>query len=226
MVRILLVEDDREISQAYRLTMSRRGHEVAVEFTGAGGVLSAVRGSHDVVVLDAMLPDLDGFDVCRQIRKSSAVPIIMLTARDQDSDIVGGLEAGADDYIIKPVAPAVLEARIRAVMRRNAENGIPDDDSLLRHGPLTVNLDSLIVTKAGAELSLTPTELRLLAELLRSPGQVLSREQLLDRVWLTTESSAGRSVDAAIQRLRSKIEDDPAQPVMLHTVRGFGYRIG
>ena len=226
MVRILLVEDDREISQAYRLTMSRRGHEVAVEFTGAGGVLSAIRGAHDVVVLDAMLPDLDGFDVCREIRKSSSVPIIMLTARDQDSDIVGGLEAGADDYIIKPVAPAVLEARIRAVMRRNAENDIPDDDSLLHHGTLTVNLDSLIVTKAGAELSLTPTELKLLAELLRNPGQVLSREQLLDRVWLTTENSAGRSVDAAIQRLRAKIEDDPAQPVMLHTVRGFGYRIG
>lgn len=226
MVRILLVEDDREISQAYRLTMSRRGHEVAVEFTGAGGVLSAIRGAHDVVVLDAMLPDLDGFDVCRQIRKSSSVPIIMLTARDQDSDIVGGLEAGADDYIIKPVAPAVLEARIRAVMRRNAENDTPDDDSLLHHGTLTVNLDSLIVTKAGAELSLTPTELKLLAELLRNPGQVLSRDQLLDRVWQTTENSAGRSVDAAIQRLRAKIEDDPAQPVMLHTVRGFGYRIG
>ena len=226
MVKILLVEDDQEISQAYRLTMGRRGHEVAVEFTGAGGVLSAIRGEHDVVVLDAMLPDLDGFDVCRQIRKSSAVPIIMLTARDQDSDIVGGLEAGADDYIIKPVAPAVLEARIRAVMRRNAESDIPDDDSLLHHGPLTVNLDSLIVTKAGAELSLTPTELKLLAELLRNPGQVLSRDQLLDRVWQTTENSAGRSVDAAIQRLRAKIEDDPAQPVMLHTVRGFGYRIG
>lgn len=177
----------------------------------------------DVVVLDLMLPGMDGFEVCRRIRAKSAVPIIMLTARGDDFDVVGGLEAGADDYVIKPVQPRVLDARIRAVLRRGTFAEQTQSD---RYRDLTIDRAALTVTKGDQQLALTPTELRVLLELSRSPGQVLSRMQLLELVWEYDYLGDSRLVDNCVQRLRAKIEDEPARPVFVQTVRGFGYRFG
>ena len=169
-----------------------------------------------------MLPGLDGFEVCRRLRATGTTPIIMLTARSDDLDVVAGLEAGADDYVAKPVRPRVLDARIKAVLRRvSAEPSARSD-----YGDLTIDRSSMVVTKAGAAVALTPTELRLLLVLSGSPGQVFSREQLLSAVWEQDYLGDSRLVDASVQRLRSKIEDVPARPVFLQTVRGFGYRFG
>jgi DNA-binding response OmpR family regulator len=169
-----------------------------------------------------MLPGLDGLEVCRRLRRRSEVPVIMLTARGGDLDIVGGLEAGADDYVVKPVEPRVLDARIRAVLRRIARPGSPAET----HGELMIDRASLIVQQGGQEVSLTPTELRMLLVLSGSPRQVFSREQLLGLVWEHDYLGDSRLVDACVQRLRAKIEADPARPRYVQTVRGFGYRFG
>jgi DNA-binding response OmpR family regulator len=177
----------------------------------------------DVVVLDLMLPGIDGFEVCRRIRSGSDLPIIMLTARSDDMDVVAGLEAGADDYVVKPVQPRVLEARIRAVLRRSAE---PARHTTEQYRDLTIDRAGLVVRKNGEVVGLAPTELRLLLELSSSPGRVLSRQQLLESVWEHGYLGDSRLVDACVQRLRSKVEQDPASPVYIQTVRGFGYRFG
>jgi DNA-binding response OmpR family regulator len=173
-------------------------------------------------VLDLMLPGMDGFEVCRRIRAAGEVPTIMLTARGDDMDVVAGLEAGADDYVVKPVQPRVLEARIRAVLRRTGR----DQAELERHGDLTIDRAGLVVANRGVPVSLTPTELRLLLELSGTPGRVHSRQQLLESVWEHGYLGDSRLVDACVQRLRAKIEDDSAAPVYVQTVRGFGYRFG
>jgi len=169
-----------------------------------------------------MLPGLDGFEVCRRLRRGSDIPVIMLTARGDDFDIVGGLEAGADDYVVKPVEPRVLDARIRAVLRRQARVGSPAET----HGELVIDRSSLTVTLRGREISLTPTELRLLLVLSGSARQVFSRQQLLDLVWEHDYLGDSRLVDACVQRLRAKIETDSSEPRYIQTVRGFGYRFG
>lgn len=227
MLKILVVEDNPELAQAYRLALSQRGHDVQIEGTGAGGARAAIADEPDVVLLDLMLPDIDGFSVCRHIRQDSDVPIIMLTARDDDGDVIGGLDSGADDYVVKPVSPGVLEARIRAVVRSRqpaVQESTPA--TVLEYEGLRVDLGSLEVTRDGVELELSPNELRLLMVLLEHQGQVLSREQLLDRAWGTAAAGDLRLVNAAVQRLRQKIEADPAEPQLLRTVRGFGYRLG
>lgn len=229
MLKILVVEDNHELAQAYRLALSQRGHEVRIEHTGAGGASAAITGDIDVVLLDLMLPDIDGFSVCRHIRQESEVPIIMLTARDDDGDVIGGLDSGADDYVVKPVSPGVLEARIRAVMRSRSATGSAAQDAAataLEYQGLRVDLASLVVTRDGVELELSPNELRLLIALMEHRGQVLSREQLLERAWGSVATHDVRLVNAAVQRLRQKIEPDPADPQLLRTVRGFGYRLG
>lgn len=227
MLKILVVEDNPELAQAYRLALSQRGHDVQIEGTGAGGARAAIADGPDVVLLDLMLPDIDGFSVCRHIRQDSDVPIIMLTARDDDGDVIGGLDSGADDYVVKPVSPGVLEARIRAVMR-SRRPAVPDPEAAtaLEYGGLRVDLASLVVTRDGVELELSPNELRLLMALLEHQGQVLSREQLLEQAWGSADAPDLRLVNAAVQRLRLKIEEDPAEPQLLRTVRGFGYRLG
>lgn len=169
-----------------------------------------------------MLPGIDGFEVCRRIRATGPVPIIMLTARGDDIDVVGGLEAGADDYMVKPVQPRVLDARIKAVLRRGGAAG----QSREQHGALTIDRAACEVTKNGEPVRLTPTELRLLLERSRVPGRVLSRQQLLELVWEHDYLGDSRLVDACVQRLRAKLEDQPAAPVYVRTVRGFGYRFG
>jgi DNA-binding response OmpR family regulator len=222
MTEVLLVEDDPAARQGLELALRRLGYGVHPAGTGEAALHVLGEGAADVVVLDVMLPGLDGFEVCRQLRRSSDIPVIMLTARSDDFDIVGGLEAGADDYVVKPVEPRVLDARIRAVLRRLARAGAPAET----YGELMIDRASLIVRRDGREVSLTPIELRLLLVLSGSPRQVFSREQLLDLVWEHDYLGDSRLVDACVQRLRAKIEADTSDPRYIQTVRGFGYRFG
>src|SRR5215831_16654281 len=182
MAAVLLVEDDPAARQGLELALRRLGYEVRPAETGEAALDGMGEDTVDVVVLDVMLPGVDGFEVCRRLRRDNDVPVIMLTARDDDFDIVVGLEAGADDYVVKPVEPRVLDARIRAVLRRMARAGSPAET----YGELVIDRGSLVVRRAGHEVSLTPTELRLLLVLSGSPRQVFSREQLLDLVWNRT----------------------------------------
>jgi len=222
MPRVLLIEDDRAVREGVALALRRQGHEVATAVTGEEG-LELVRSFRpDVVVLDLMLPGMPGLDVCRALRAlDQTLPIIMATARGDDEDIVVGLEAGADDYVVKPVQARVLEARIRAVLRRVAgapgEGGIPKLDS---YGDLTVDRAGFSVTLRGAPVALAASELRLLMTLSASPGQVFSRQQLLEAVWEHSYHGDARLVDACVKRLRAKM----GEPGYIETVRGFGYR--
>jgi DNA-binding response OmpR family regulator len=222
MATVLLVEDDPAARQGLELALRRLGYEVRLAETGEAALGGTGGATADVVVLDVMLPGVDGFEVCRRLRRDSDVPVIMLTARGDDFDIVGGLEAGADDYVVKPVEPRVLDARIRAVLRRMARADSPAET----YGELVIDRGSLVVRRAGREVSLTPTELRLLLVLSGSPRQVFSREQLLDLVWEQDYLGDSRLVDACVQRLRAKIETDTSEPRYIQTVRGFGYRFG
>ena len=222
MTTVLLVEDDPAARQGLELALSRLGYGVRAAATGEAALDGLGESPVDVVVLDVMLPGVDGFEVCRRLHRDSNVPVIMLTARADDFDIVAGLEAGADDYVVKPVEPRVLDARIRAVLRRMARAGSPAET----WDDLVIDRESLIVRRAGQPVLLTPTELRLLLVLSGSPRQVFSREQLLDLVWEQGYLGDSRLVDACVQRLRAKIETDTSEPRYIQTVRGFGYRFG
>ncbi len=218
-----MIEDDHAIRVSLALALGKHGYEVDQASTGEQGLEALQRRPSNAVVLDLMLPEMDGFEVCRRIRAASNVAIIMLTARGDDLDVVGGLEAGADDYVVKPVQPRVLDARVRAVLRR----GEPATNARReQHRDLTIDRVALTVSKGDHQVALTPTELRLLLELSRSPGQVLSRQQLLELVWEHDYLGDSRLVDNCVQRLRAKIEDESARPVFVQTVRGFGYRFG
>ena len=224
MPRVLLIEDDEAVREGLSLALTYQGHTVDAVRTGEEGLELLGSVAPDVVVLDLMLPGVDGFEVCRRIRASGDLPIIMLTARNDDIDVVAGLEAGADDYVAKPAQARVLEARIRAVLRRSSVS-VPEVVAE-RYRDLTIDREGLVVTRLGRPVSLAPTELRLLLELSSSPGRVMSRQQLLESVWDQGYLGDSRLVDACVQRLRSKIEDDPAVPQYVQTVRGFGYRFG
>jgi two-component system, OmpR family, response regulator MtrA len=219
---ILLIEDDPLVRRGLQLALCRHGHDVRTAETGEDGLRELRESMPDLVVLDLMLPGIDGFDVCRRVRSVSEVPVIMLTARGDDFDVVGGLEAGADDYVIKPAAPTVLDARIRAVLRRGA---IPSDGVRV-HRDLNIDTGTLMVSRRGEPVMLTPTELRLLLTLSRAPRRVFSRQQLLKEVWEHDYLGDSRLVDNCVQRLRAKIETNPASPEYVQTVRGFGYRFG
>ncbi|MET8569459.1 response regulator transcription factor [Streptomyces sp. NPDC004783] len=227
MPRVLIIEDDRAVREGVRLALRRQGHEVAAAATGEDGLRELRTFRPDAVVLDLMLPGMSGLEVCRRIRDHHQVPIIMATARGDDTDVVVGLEAGADDYVVKPVRARVLDARIRAVLRR--AGGPPDDRGGPRtehHGDLTIDRAGLTVTHRGRPVALAPSELRLLLTLSASPGQVFSRQQLLEAVWEHNYHGDARLVDACVKRLRSKIGEPAGQPRHIHTVRGFGYRFG
>ncbi|GLZ36094.1 DNA-binding response regulator [Lentzea sp. NBRC 105346] len=221
-VMVLLVEDDPAVREGLQLALRRQGHDVHAAGTGEEGVEQLRSRRPDIVVLDIMLPGIDGFETCRRMRALVEVPIIMLTARGDDFDVVAGLEAGADDYVVKPVEPRVLDARIRAVLRRT----VSEPSSSERFGDLVIDRAGLEVTKNETKVGLTPTELKLLLELSRTPGRVLSRQQILEAVWEHDYLGDSRLVDACVQRLRAKIEDVPGEPKYVHTVRGFGYRFG
>ena len=226
MPQILLIEDDRYVREALEIALRHLGHDVLARGDGESGI-SAVRDyAPDVVVLDVMLPGADGFETCRRLRAFSAVPIVMLTARSDDMDVVAGLEAGADDFLAKPVQPRVLEAKLKAVLRRVAPSTTSAPTGPVAFGDVVLDRGSLVVTKGGKHLDLTPMELRLLLELSANAGLVLSRQQLLTSVWGQDYLGDSRLVDACVQRLRAKIEDVPAEPQLLRTVRGFGYRFG
>ncbi|MFH8441635.1 response regulator [Streptomyces sp. NPDC018026] len=227
MPRVLIIEDDRAVRDGVRLALRRQGHEVAAAATGEDGLEQLRSFRPDAVVLDLMLPGMSGLEVCRRIRAHDQVPIIMATARGDDTDIVVGLESGADDYVVKPVRARILDARIRAVLRR--VGGTADDQGTPRtehHGDLVIDRAGLTVTHRGLPVALGPSELRLLLTLSASAGQVFSRQQLLEAVWEHNYHGDARLVDACVKRLRSKIGESPGSPRYVHTVRGFGYRFG
>lgn len=226
MSQILLIEDDRSVREALEIALRHLGHDVRACGDGEAGVAAVRSTSPDVVVLDVMLPGIDGFETCRRLRAFSTVPIVMLTARSDDMDVVAGLEAGADDYLAKPVQPRVLDAKLKAVLRRSAPSTATAQAGPVTFGDVVLDRGSLVVTKGGMHLDLTPMELRLLVELAANAGLVLSRQQLLSSVWGVDHLGDSRLVDACVQRLRAKIEDVPAEPRLLQTVRGFGYRFG
>src|SRR4051794_17477588 len=221
MAAILLVEDDLSVRTGLELALTRQGHSVTACATGEDGLEHVRSRRPEIVVLDVMLPGIDGFEVCRRIRRTDQLPIILLTARSDDIDIVVGLESGADDYVVKPIQGRVLDARIRAVLRR----GDRESTDAASFGSLVIDRAAMTVTKNGEDLQLTPTELRLLLELSRRPGQALSRQQLLRLVWEHDYLGDSRLVDACVQRLRAKVEDVPSSPTLIRTVRGVGYRL-
>ncbi len=222
--RILTVEDDERIRQAVKLALEDEGWNVDEADTGEAALERFVAEPADVVLIDIMLPGIDGFEVCRSIRRNSDVPIIMVTARNDTHDVVAGLEAGADDYLTKPFAPKELSARIRALLRRarNADQGTMERIDV---GELSISPDEGVVAKNGEELHLTKTEFKLLVELASQPGKVFSREVLLERVWGYDYFGDGRLVDVHIRRLRTKVESDPANPRYVVTARGLGYKL-
>jgi two-component system response regulator MtrA len=220
--RLLLIEDDASIREIVSIGLKAAGFRVTTAMDGREGLASVRSGSFDAVILDVMLPSLDGFEVCREIRKFSRVPVVMLTARTDLIDVIVGLESGADDYVKKPFELPELLARLRAVLRRAAA---PVEDSLIAIGRLEIDPAGFTVRRDGVELALTATEFRLLVELAKRPGQVFTRELLLQRVWDYEYLGEAHLVDVAIQRLRAKVEDDPAHPALIKTVRGVGYRL-
>jgi len=221
---ILVIEDEPKIARLARDYLAKYGYRVLLAADGTTGLAAARRESPDLVLLDLLLPGLDGREVCRRLRAESAVPIIMLTALAEESDQIVGLELGADDYITKPFSPAVLVARVRAALRR--ARGDLAEATALRRGDLEIDPDAYAVTLAGRPLRLTPHEFRLLLALARRPGQTLSRDQLLDELHGAADlGGIDRSVDSHIKNLRRKLERDPERPPFIETVYGVGYRL-
>lgn len=223
---LLFVEDDDQIRLALRLALEDEGYEVREASDGRGGLAAFHAKEPDLVLLDLRLPDMSGFDVCRALRAMSIVPIIMVTAQTDTNDMVAGLEAGADDYVTKPVVPKELAARVRAHLRRvQLQSETTGQGSSESFGDVELRREQGIVLKAGRELSLTKTEFHLFCEFADHPNMVLSRDQLLERVWGYDYLGDSRLVDAHVRRLRVKIEDQPEDPRLIVTVRGIGYRL-
>lgn len=226
MTKILVVEDETSFSEALKYLLGREGFDVVVADTGAHALEIFDQTNPDLLLLDLMLPGVSGTEVCRQIRTKSQVPIIMLTAKDSEIDKVVGLELGADDYVTKPYSSRELIARIRAVLRRNAEPAERSDaSSLFIAGPVTLDTERHIVTIHGQNVAFPLKEFELLEYLLRNIGRVLTRTQIIDRVWGSDYVGDTKTLDVHIKRLRAKIEEDPANPVYIQTVRGLGYKM-
>ncbi|MHB0871154.1 MAG: winged helix-turn-helix domain-containing protein [Chloroflexota bacterium] len=227
MAKILVVEDERILLDTLRYNLSKAGYEVRTADDGEAALRVARQESPDLVLLDVMLPKVDGFDVCRTLRQESSVPILMLTARDDEVDKVLGLELGADDYLTKPFSLRELMARVKALLRRS-EMVLSDGERLagkpLREGDLEVDLLSHQASRAGTPLHLKPKEFDLLAFLMRRRGQAFSRDQLLQHVWGYDYAGDTRTVDVHVRWLREKVEADPSSPQLIETVRGIGYR--
>ncbi len=225
--RILLVEDDEPLAETLRYNLIREGYSVTWSADGEDALKQASSKNPDLVILDLMLPKLDGFDVCRRIRSERDVPILILSARDDETDKVVGLELGADDYVTKPFGLKELLARVRAMIRRSemrqSEPTEPDETSLVA-GDLTVDTESHQVVVGERQVSLTPKEFDLLVHLMRNRGRVVTRDMLLDRIWGYEFNGDTRTIDVHIRWLRSKIEERPDKPSRIVTVRGVGYR--
>jgi DNA-binding response OmpR family regulator len=227
MFTLLFIEDDEAIRTALRLVLEDDGYEVAEAGDGETGIAMFGQINPDLVLLDLRLPDISGFEVCRAIRRTSITPVIMVTAQTDTSDLVNGFDAGADDYVTKPVVPKELSARIRAALRRSQANEpVPSNaKSINTIGDVVIDREMSIVRKNGMEVALTKTEYQLLVEFADHPGMVLSRDQLLERVWGYEYLGDSRLVDAHVRRLRVKVETQPDEPTMIVTVRGMGYRL-
>ena len=223
MTRVLVVEDEESYSDALEYMLRREGFEVSLAATGPDALSEFDRNGADIVLLDLMLPGLPGTEVCRQIRATSSVPVIMVSAKDSEIDKVVGLELGADDYVTKPYSPRELVARIRAVLRRGVESE-PESPSL-ETGPVRMDVERHLVTVRGEDVRLPLKEFELLEMFLRNPGRVLTRAQLIDRVWGSDYVGDTKTLDVHMKRLRAKIEADPATPSYLVTVRGLGYKL-
>jgi two-component system, OmpR family, response regulator RegX3 len=222
--RVLVVEDEESFSDALSYMLRREGFEVAVAATGPDALNEFDRSGADLVLLDLMLPGLSGTEVCRTLRQRSSVPVIMLTARDSEIDKVVGLELGADDYVTKPFSSRELVARIRAVLRRRGEPAADAQPSTLEAGPVRMDVERHVVSVNGEAVAMPLKEFDLLELLLRNAGRVLTRGQLIDRVWGTDYVGDTKTLDVHVKRLRAKIEPDPANPRHLVTVRGLGYK--
>lgn len=222
-MRILLVEDERSLREPLAFLLEREGYVVSTAKDGPGALVAFERDTPDLILLDLMLPGLSGMEVCRQIRARSSVPIIMLTAKDSEVDIVVGLEVGADDYVTKPYSSRELLARMRAVLRRRSDDEGPASN-VLTAGDVTMNVERHSVTVRGEAVTLPLKEYELLEVLLRNAGSVLTRGQLMDRVWGSDYVGDTKTLDVHVKRIRGRIERDPSAPVMLLTVRGLGYR--
>lgn len=225
MESLLFIEDDDDIRLALSLALEDEGYTVGQARDGTEGLAQFERLQPDLVLLDLRLPDMSGFDVCRALRATSIVPIIIITAQTDTHDMVAGLEAGADDYVTKPVVPKELAARIRALLRRVQLQGASHHVQSSVFGDVELRREQGVVLKGGVEISLTKTEFRLLCEFADHAGAVLSRDQLLERVWGYEYLGDSRLVDAHVRRLRLKIEDQPDHPRLIVTVRGIGYRL-
>ena len=223
MITILLVEDEASLSEPLAFLLQKEGYSVSIAEDGRRAVELFAQGQFSLVLLDLMLPELSGVEVCRAIRATSQVPIIMLTAKDSEVDIVVGLELGADDYVTKPYSSRELLARIKAVLRRQVTSDA-GDDSLLRSGHLLLDSDRHTLTVNGTMTAIPLKEFELLEYLMRNAGRVLTRGQIIDRIWGSDYFGDTKTLDVHIKRIRSKIEDDPSRPKHLVTVRGLGYK--
>ncbi|MEH3069058.1 MAG: response regulator transcription factor [Aeromicrobium erythreum] len=224
MTRVLVVEDETSYSEALSYVLRKEGFDVAIAETGPDALTEFERGGADIVLLDLMLPGLPGTEVCRQLRQMSSVPIIMVSAKDTEVDKVVGLELGADDYVTKPYSPRELVARIRAVLRRGAVEEV-DEDGVLEAGRVRMDVERHLVSVDGDTVKLPLKEFELLEFFLRNPGRVLTRGQLIDRVWGADYVGDTKTLDVHVKRLRAKIEPDPGNPITLTTVRGLGYKL-
>jgi len=223
MTRVLVVEDEESYSEALSYMLRKEGFEVAIAETGHDALTEFERNGADIVLLDLMLPGIPGTEVCRQIRQTSSVPVIMVSAKDDEVDKVVGLELGADDYVTKPYSPRELVARIRAVLRRGQEPEL--EPAALEAGPVRMDVERHVVTVDGQEQRLPLKEFELLEMFLRNPGRVLTRGQLIDRVWGSDYVGDTKTLDVHVKRLRAKLEPDPGEPKYLVTVRGLGYKL-
>ncbi len=224
MTRVLIVEDEPDLADPLAYILRREGYEVEIAEDGPSALTLYRERGADIVLLDLMLPGMPGTEVCRQIRTTSAVPIIMLTAKDSEVDIVVGLELGADDYVTKPYSSRELLARMRAVLRRLASVEADLEDHILDGGRVVLDIDRHTVAVDAREISIPLKEFELLEVLMRNAGRVLTRGQLIDRVWGTDYFGDTKTLDVHIKRIRSRIEENPSEPTMLVTVRGLGYR--
>ena len=226
MTRILVVEDEKSFSEPLAYLLGKEGYEVEVAADGNEAIAKFDKGGADLVLLDLMLPGISGTEVCKQIRATSNVPIIMLTAKDDEVDKVVGLELGADDYVTKPYSSRELLARVRAVLRRNGD--IAGDNlvtTTVQVGPLKLDADRHLVSFKGENITLPLKEFELLEFLMRNAGRVLTRVQIIDRIWGSDYVGDTKTLDVHIKRLRSKFESDPANPELIQTIRGLGYKM-
>jgi len=226
MTRILIVEDEKSFSEPLAFLLGKEGYEADIAADGHEAIAKFDKNGADLILLDLMLPGIKGTEVCRQIRTKSNVPIIMLTAKDDDVDKVVGLELGADDYVTKPYSTPVLLARIRAILRRAGQSDLyAGESAVVEVGDLKLDNDRHLVTYKGEQISLPLKEFELLEFLMRNSGRVLTREQLIDRIWGSDYVGDTKTLDVHIKRLRAKFEVDPANPELIQTVRGLGYKM-